>query len=78
MENAKQITDDLMFRLKTSTMQLFEIKREVGPNWLPIGYVPFDIRAGNGVATFSVYAEFLQDAEDQVTTWLENMEKDNE
>lgn len=71
MQNAKAIADDLIFRMKNSTMQCFEIKRDVGPNWLPIGTVPFDITASNGIAIFKVYAEFLQDAEDQVTQFLE-------
>jgi hypothetical protein len=76
MQNAKAIADDLIFRMKNSTMQCFEIKRDVGPNWLPNGTVPFDITASNGIATFKVYAEFLQDAEDQVTQFLE--QDDNE
>jgi len=71
MNTAKLITDDLIGRLKNSTLQLFEIKRDVGENWIPQGTVPFDIFAKNGVATFKVYAEFLQDAEDQITQYLE-------
>lgn len=71
MNTAKEITDELMGRLKNSTLQLFEIKREVGENWIPQGTVPFDISASRGIATFKVYAEFLQDAEDQVTQYLE-------
>jgi len=74
MQNAKDITDNLINRLRSSTLQLFEIKREVGPNWIPNGTIPFDITAKNGVATFKVYAEFLQDAEDQVTQFLEKDE----
>lgn len=69
MSNAKQIFDDMMDRVKR--LQMFEIKREVGNNWIPQGTIPFDISARNGVATFKVYAEFLQDAEDQVTQFLE-------
>jgi hypothetical protein len=53
---------------------MFEIKREVGPNWIPQGTIPFDISARNGIAIFKVYAEFLQDAEDQVTKFLEQDE----
>jgi hypothetical protein len=74
MQNAKQIFDDTMHRIKN--MQLFEIKREVGQGWLPQGTIPFDVTAKNGVATFKVYAEFLQDAEDQVSQFLER--DDNE
>lgn len=71
MQNAKQITDDLIYRMKNTEMQWFEIKREVEPNWLPNGTVPFDVKASKGVATFSVYASSLQDAEDQVSRYLE-------
>jgi len=71
MSTAKEIADDLIGRLKSQTLQVFEIKREVGPNWIPNGVIPFDITATKGVATFKVYAEFLQDAEDQVTQFLE-------
>lgn len=72
MKNAKDIFDETMGRIKR--LQVFEIKREVGPNWIPNGTIPFDISASKGVATFKVYAEFLQDAEDQVTQFLERDE----
>lgn len=78
MSTAKEITDNLMNRLRSETLQLFEIKREVGEGWLPQGYVPFDISASKGVATFKVYAEFLQDAEDQVTQYLERDEDEQD
>ena len=74
MTTAKDITDDLINRLRSQTLKLFEIKREVGPNWLPNGPVPFDLTCRNGIATFKVYAEFLQDAEDQVSQFLEQDE----
>jgi hypothetical protein len=73
---AKDIFDQTMHKIKN--MQMFEIKREVGPNWLPRGSIPFDIHAGGGVATFTVYAEFLQDAEDQVTQFLERQDEDEQ
>jgi hypothetical protein len=72
MQTAKDIFDSTMQKIKK--MQVFEIKREVGPNWIPRGTIPFDISARNGIATFKVYAEFLQDAEDQVTQFLEKDE----
>ena len=74
MSTAKAIADELIGRLKNSTFQLFEIKREVGENWIPQGVVPFDISARNGIATFKVYAETYIDAEDQVTQYLERDE----
>jgi len=76
MKTAKEIFDETMDRVKR--LQRFEIKREVGPNWLPHGTIPFDISAKNGIATFEVYAEFLQDAEDQVTQYLERQDEDEQ
>jgi len=75
-KTAKEITDELVFRMKNTTMQCFEIKRDVGLNWLPRGVIPFDITAKDGTAIFQVYAEFLQDAEDQVTQYLERNENE--
>ena len=72
MNNAKDIFDATFEKIKR--MQLFEIKREVGSNWLPNGTIPFNIKCKNGIAIFEVYAEFLQDAEDQVTQFLEKDE----
>ena len=71
MKTAKEITDEFIYKMKNNTLQKFEIVREVGPNWLPDGTVPFNVKASKGVATFTVWAEFLQDAEDQVTQYLE-------
>jgi len=71
MKTAKEITDEFIYKMKNHTLQKFEIVREVGPNWLPDGTVPFNVKASKGIATFTVWAEFLQDAEDQVTQYLE-------
>jgi len=71
METAKQLTDELIYRMKTTDLNKFEIKREVGLNWLPRGAVPFDLYASKGIATFTVWAESIQDAEHQVSTFLE-------
>jgi hypothetical protein len=76
MTTAKQLTDELIYRMKTTALNKFEIKREVGPNWLPTGIVPFDLHASNGVVTFSVWAESIQDAEDQVSQYLEQDENE--
>ena len=76
METAKQLTDELIYRMKTTNLNKFDIKREVGPNWLPRGTVPFDLYASKGIATFTVWAESIQDAEDQVSQFLER--DDNE
>jgi hypothetical protein len=74
MNTAKQLTDELIYRMKTTDLNKFEIKREVGENWLPQGTVPFDISASKGVATFTVWAESIQDAEHQVSQFLERDE----
>jgi hypothetical protein len=76
METAKQLTDELIYRMKTTDLNKFEIKREVGENWLPQGTVPFDISASKGIATFTVWAESIQDAEHQVSQFLEQDENE--
>jgi len=75
MKTAKDIFDETMDRVKR--LQRFEIKRDVGENWIPQGTIPFNIKAKDGIATFEVYAEFLQDAEDQVTAYLERDEDED-
>jgi hypothetical protein len=76
MNTAKQLTDELIFRMKTTDLNKFDIKREVGENWLPQGTVPFDISASKGIATFTVWAESIQDAEHQVSQFLEQDENE--
>lgn len=74
MNTAKDITDGLIHRMKTTSLQKFEVQREVGENWMPNGAVPFDIYATKGVARFTVWANSRDDAEDQVSTYLERDE----
>jgi len=62
--------------MKTTDLNKFDIKREVGENWLPQGTVPFDISASKGIATFTVWAESIQDAEHQVSQFLEQDENE--
>jgi len=76
MTTAKQLTDELLYRMKTTDLNKFDIKREVGENWLPQGTVPFDISASKGIATFTVWAESIQDAEHQVSQFLEQDENE--
>ena len=75
-KTAQQLSDELIYRMKTTSLNKFEIKREVGDNWLPHGTIPFDLYASKGIATFIVWAESIQDAEDQVSQLLER--DDNE
>jgi len=76
MTTAKQLTDELIYRMKTTDLNKFEIKREVGDNWLPNGTIPFDLSDTKGIATFTVWAESIQDAEDQVSKFLEQDENE--
>jgi hypothetical protein len=74
MSTAKQIFDEMFDKIKQ--MEIFEVKRNVGPNWLPMGYVPFNIKIKNNIATFEVHALTEDDAENQVTHYLNNMENE--
>jgi hypothetical protein len=69
--NTYEATQQVIERAKNSKLKLFEVKRAVGPNWLPGGIVPFDVRATKGIATFSVYAEYEELAELQVDNFLD-------
>ena len=69
--NTYEATQQIIERAKNSKLKLFEVKRAVGPNWLPSGVVPFDVRATKGIATFSVYAEYEELAELQVDNFLD-------
>jgi len=71
MNTAKTEFDALFNRMKNSTINKFEIKKEVEDNWLPNGAIPFDLRASKGVAIFTVWANSKQDAEKQVDEFLE-------
>jgi hypothetical protein len=73
---AKQIFDEMFEKIKR--LEKYEIKREVGPGWLPRGTIPFGIKVKNGIATFTVYAKNQIDANDQVSRWLEDIELDDE
>jgi hypothetical protein len=55
MKTPQQMTEEVIFRMKNTSLNKFDIKREVGPNWLPNGTVPFDLHASHGIATFEEY-----------------------
>jgi len=74
MNTAKQLFDELIYRMKTTDLNKFEIKREVETGWLPNGVVPFNINVKNSIATFVVWAESIQDAEHLVSQFLEQDE----
>jgi len=76
MKTAQQITNELIYRMKTTDLNKFEIKREVGDNWLQNGVMPFDMTASKDIATFTVWAESIQDAEGQVSQFLERDENE--
>ena len=78
LKSAKQITDELIHRLKTEERKFYDVRHSVESGWLPQGSIPFNITVRKGVATFKVYALSQVDAEDQVMSWLEEQEKDSD
>jgi hypothetical protein len=68
----KEVFNDLIVRMKNTKLSWFEVERKIESNWLPKGTVPFDISASNGIAKFKVYASSKEDAEDQVSRYLDN------
>ena len=63
------MTDDLIRQAKR--MKRFEVRRQVEDNWMPYGSVPFDIHIKNNIATVSVIAESQEEAEEQVTKYID-------
>lgn len=76
MINAKEIFDDMFVKIKN--MQMYQIQRQVEYGWLPTGTLPFDLHIKNKIATFTVYALSKDDAENQVTQYLENQDQDEQ
>ena len=67
--NSVDMANDLINRARN--LKLFEVEREISDNGILFdGTVPFDIRANQERAWFSVYAMTLEEAEAQVDTWL--------
>ena len=63
------MTDNLINQAKK--MKRFEVRRQVEDNWMPYGCVPFDIHIKNNIATVSVIAETQDQAEEQVTKYID-------
>jgi hypothetical protein len=76
MINAKEIFEDMFAKIKN--MQMYQIQRQVEQGWLPTGTLPFDLHIKNKIATFTVYALSEDDAENQVTQYLENQDQDEQ
>lgn len=74
MTTAKDITDALIEKAKR--MKEFEVTINVKPGWFPQGIVPFDMHIKDGVAIMKVIAETHEDADRQVSTYMEQYEQD--
>lgn len=70
MSTAKEITDQLIDRAKTA--KKFDLKLRVQENWMPCGVAPFDIHIKDGIARVSVIAQNLQEAQFQVSLFMES------
>jgi len=70
MSTAKEITDQLIDRAKAA--KKFDLKLRVHENWMPCGVVPFDIHIKDGIATVSVIAQSLEEAQFQVSLFMES------
>lgn len=76
MATAKDITDSLIARAKKA--QKFIIIRHLDDPDIIMncGVVPFDLTANReGRLSVTVYAQTLEEAEDQVDTWLRELEE---
>jgi len=66
--NAKELTDQIIANAKS--MQHFVVERQVPQNWMPQGYVPYDIKISKGKASFDVYAQNKEQAEEMIDDYL--------
>lgn len=69
MKTAKEITDDLISQAQR--MRVYEVNVHVQDGWLPQGTVPFDMTIKANIATIKVIAESHEDAERQVSEYLD-------
>jgi hypothetical protein len=60
---------EILDRIKN--LQEYHIPVPVEANWMPRGTIPYDIRIGHGVATFTVYAADFAEACDRVMNYME-------
>ncbi len=76
MTTAKELTENLIARAKA--MQTFRIVRQLDDADIifSAGIVPFDLKINkNGRMVATVYALTLEEAEDQVDTWIRHLEE---
>ncbi len=76
MTTAKELTENLIARAKA--MQTFRILRQLDDADIifSAGVVPFDLKINkNGRMVATVYALTLEEANDQVDTWLRHLEE---
>jgi len=69
MKTAKEISDNLI--AQSQRMRMFEVSVHVDNGWLPKGTVPFDMTIKSNVATMKVIAESHEDAERQVSQYMD-------
>ncbi len=76
MTTAKELTENLIARAKA--MQTFRIMRQLDDADIifSAGVVPFDLKINkDGRMVATVYALTLEEANDQVDTWLRHLEE---
>lgn len=74
MTTAKDIFDNVMNKVKN--MQEYQVTINVSNGWYPQGIVPFDMHISEGVATIKVIAVSHEDANNQVSKYMEQYEQD--
>lgn len=70
MKTAADITRELIGRAQS--MRSFKIRLRIDDGWLPMGRVPFDIHIKDGIATLTIIAESLADAQSQAAAYMES------
>jgi hypothetical protein len=73
MTTAQEIFTKVMNKIKN--LKEYQVTINVTKGWYPQGVVPFDMHISNGVAIITVLASSHEDAEQQVSKYMEQYEQ---
>ena len=73
MKTAQEIFTDVMDKVKN--LKEYQVTVSVPNGWYPYGIVPFDMHIADGSATMTVLAASQEDANDQVSKYMEQYEQ---
>lgn len=73
MKTAQEIFTTVMNKIKN--LKEYQVTIRVPNGWYPHGIAPFDMHIADGVATMTVLASSHENANDQVSKYMEQYEQ---